>query len=296
MKRAIHVFLGLVFLASAIAKFISIKEFELYVFSFGMLGFDLASYASRLLIIIEAGTGLWLLSSWKQPAARVLTGLELLVFSAFLLWRLLLQDTDSCHCFGNLVELNPGQSLVKNTVLAIMLALCGNDLYKRPVPFVFFVGTFVVAFVVFALSPPDHYYRLVSEKPHYINPEKWAERVQKDSITDNKIVCFFSTQCEHCENCAKKLNIMLSRAHISKDNVLIYFMDYNDSAESEVLPFLIDYMDGVDYPNKLLAPLDFIPLTNGVMPVLIIAEGETIIEEFICQSLTEKALLEPFLP
>jgi uncharacterized membrane protein YphA (DoxX/SURF4 family) len=296
LKKTLHIALGLVFLASATAKLVSIKEFELYVFSLGLLSFDLVSYASRLLIILEAGTGLWLLSGWKQPLARAVTGLQLLAFSAFLVWRVILQDTESCHCFGNLVEMDPWQSLSKNAVLAIMLVLCGNELYYKPLPLGLIAGTLAFTVIVFAAYPPDSYYRRVADEPHYVNQEKWAEQAQTDSVTDKKIVCFFSTQCEHCINCAKKLSIMLSREQIDRENVLIYFMDYNDSAENEISLFLKDIMAGVDYPYTLLSPLDFIPITNGVMPVVIIADGEVIMQEFNSQSMTEKALRQPFLP
>lgn len=99
---------------SSVLKLVSVDDFELYVFSFGFASFDLCSLAARAVIAGELILGLGLVSGWWHNFVNSVTAALLVGFSGFLIWRMAAGDGESCHCFGNLVEMNPAQSLVKN--------------------------------------------------------------------------------------------------------------------------------------------------------------------------------------
>lgn len=122
-KYVLQCLLGLAFVVSAILKLISVDEFELYVFSLGFGSFDLSTMAVRLLIVGEAILGIGLiLDAWHSWICW-LTALVLSAFSCFLIWRWSIGDESNCHCFGELMNLNPWQSLIKNAFLGIGLGL-----------------------------------------------------------------------------------------------------------------------------------------------------------------------------
>jgi uncharacterized membrane protein YphA (DoxX/SURF4 family) len=59
-KQITLIFVGLVFIASAVLKLFSIESFENYIYSFGLFGFGLCNVAARLLVAFEAFLGLCL--------------------------------------------------------------------------------------------------------------------------------------------------------------------------------------------------------------------------------------------
>lgn len=137
LKVLARILLGLVFAISSVAKLSSLESFELYIFSFGYAGFDLCSIAARLIIIAEFLLGIFLAFNILPRLTRWLTGLSLAGFSIFLLWRAFIGDVESCHCMGNMVDMNPMQSLIKNIILALLLAYVWKDhgrILKHQIP------------------------------------------------------------------------------------------------------------------------------------------------------------------
>ena len=178
-RKTATVLCGLVFLFSAVAKLLSVRSFELYVFSLGLLSFDFTSLAARLLILLEGCTGLWFLSGWKLRWAKWIAWAQLAFFSAFLFWRIFLADGASCHCFGELIDLNPWQSLGKNVLLALLIALSAEELWPRPLRPLYLAAVGLAAGIgLFVASPPDRYYRQGREIG-YVVPDKW-EALEKE--------------------------------------------------------------------------------------------------------------------
>lgn len=154
-----RVILGLFFCVSAVLKLLSLTEFELYVFSFGLASFDLCSVLARLLVAGEALLGFGLVSGWCKKFVNITTGVLLLAFSAFLVWRMAVGDKESCHCFGSFADMGPSDSLWKNVACAVLLYFGRNG---AEIPLAGRFRGWVVAFLglaftvtVFAVNPPD---------------------------------------------------------------------------------------------------------------------------------------------
>ena len=117
----IRIILGCTFLLSAALKLVSIENFELYVYSFGFFSFVLVSFLTRFLILCEFLIGIALIFRifYKQTwwaAIAMLCG-----FSLFLVYAAMFRGDENCHCFGDVIELNPIPSILKNILLTGLL-------------------------------------------------------------------------------------------------------------------------------------------------------------------------------
>ena len=95
-------------------------KFEIYIYSYHFFSLNVSFMVARLAIILEMVLGIGLISHclhklmWWGSIA-MLAGYSLLLIYAMYLGR-----TDSCHCFGDFLQLDPKQSLVKNGVLMLL--------------------------------------------------------------------------------------------------------------------------------------------------------------------------------
>ena len=293
MKVLARILLGLVFAISSVAKLSSLESFELYIFSFGYAGFDLCSIAARLIIIAEFLLGIFLAFNILPRLTRWLTGLSLAGFSIFLLWRAFIGDVESCHCMGDMVDMNPMQSLIKNIILALLLAYVWKDhgrmILKHQIP-VACITSAAIIIVVFLAFPPDFYYRGSSES-HDLSEE--AFRPVADSLglsTGKRAVCFYSGSCEHCKHCVSKMAGIISRHSLPKDSVFVLFMQTHENQDSVATSFFTENGEGLVLPYDYLHPVEFIPLTNGSMPLVVLFEDGELVKEYDYLSINEKEL------
>lgn len=292
LKVLAGILLGLVFAISSVAKLSSLESFELYIFSFGYAGFDLCSIAARLIIIAEFLLGIFLAFNILPRLTRWLTGLSLAGFSIFLLWRAFIGDVESCHCMGDLVDMNPMQSLIKNIILALLLAYVWKDhgrILKHQIP-VACITSAAIIIVVFLAFPPDFYYRGSSES-HDLSEE--AFRPVADSLglsTGKRAVCFYSGSCEHCKHCVSKMAGIISRHSLPKDSVFVLFMQTHENQDSVATSFFTENGEGLVLPYDYLHPVEFIPLTNGSMPLVVLFEDGELVKEYDYLSINEKEL------
>ena len=281
---------------SSIAKLSSMESFELYIFSFGFATFDICSLVARAVVIMEFLLGSFLVFNLLHRFMKWITAAFLAVFSIFLLWRLMAGDMESCHCMGDIVDMNPTQSLIKNAFLAIMLAFSwktDSRVFNRQ-NLIAFLTAAVTAATVFLVCPPDFYYRNTSES-NDLSQE--AFRPVADSLDLSKgrrIICFYSATCEHCRHCASKMAGIIRRHDIPLDSVSVLFMQTHVAQDSVVTAFYAEHGDGLVLPYHDLHPFDFIPLTNGSMPLVTLFKDGNLVKEYDYLSLDEKELASFF--
>ena len=281
---------------SSIAKLSSLESFELYIFSFGFATFDICSLVARAVVIMEFLLGSVLVFNLLHRFTKWITAAFLAIFSIFRLWRMMAGDTESCHCMGDIVDMNPTQSLIKNAFLAIMLAFSWNTdsrVFNRQNLIAFLIAA-VTAVTVFLICPPDFYYRNTSES-NDLSQE--AFRPVADSLDLSKgrrIICFYSATCEHCRHCASKMAGIIRRHDIPLDSVSVLFMQTHVAQDSVVTAFYSEHGDGLVLPYHDLHPFDFIPLTNGSMPLVTLFKDGNLVKEYDYLSLDEKELASFF--
>ncbi len=281
---------------SSIAKLSSMESFELYIFSFGFATFDICSLVARAVVIMEFFLGSFLVFNLLHRFTKWITTAFLAIFSIFLLWRLMAGDTESCHCMGDIVDMNPTQSLIKNAFLAVMLAVSWKTdrcVFLRQNLIAFLIAA-VTAVTVFLICPPDFYYRNTSES-NDLSQEAFCPLADTLGFSHGRrIICFYSATCEHCRHCASKMAGIIRRHGIPLDSVSVLFMQTHVAQDSVVTAFYAEHGDGLVLPYHDLHPFDFIPLTNGSMPLVTLFKDGNLVKEYDYLSLDEKELASFF--
>ncbi len=307
-----RVLLGLFFCVSAGAKLAGIEDFELYIFSFGFASFDLCTLAARLIIAGEFILGLGLVSGWWHHFVNSVTAALLLGFSAFLLWRMSLGDTESCHCFGNLVDMNPAQSLAKNAAALALLILAwvfpgelfspkalSNDkdsedglsspggwekfrrgVYSRKAAIAAGLSAAVLVAVPL-INPPDFWFRLTGHTSSDLNAEKFREVADTTSLLcGRQMVCFYSINCSNCRQCAEKMAGIISRDNLPLERIHCFFLEEYVDMPQAIGIFYDKFGAGLHLPFLWATVLDFLPMTNGSMPLVCLFEDGALVKEY----------------
>ena len=113
--------LGIMFLISALSKFITIDTFEIYVYSFGLFPLAFCFVVARLVISLELILGAALISHRHHRLTTLTALLFIVCFIVFLTYAHLVGRTDNCHCFGELMAFGPVQSIMKNAMIVLAL-------------------------------------------------------------------------------------------------------------------------------------------------------------------------------
>lgn len=297
----------------------------------GFANFDLSSLSARLLIIAEFLLGLGLISGWWHHLVNSLSLLFILLFSSFLIWRAYLGDTNSCHCFGSIVELNPVESLIKNIICLLILiytwlfpsplclekeikilkdkTICINR--KTRVCVTIAIST-IVAIILFAINLPDFVFRWTRADSSYINNELLIDpRIGIDSTVfqSKKIVCFYSVECEHCRHCAEKMSMIMHNNGLDSDNLYAIFMQIKPEMDELILDFWLetsveqytlsdsqslDFQFTNPYKSQFIHPYNFVAITNGAMPLVCLMEDGVVIKEYDSLTIDETAIVNFF--
>ena len=289
-KLVLKVLLGLVFIVSAFLKLLDMDQFEIYVYSYHFFSLNFSFVVARLAIILELVLGIMLVSNclhkliwWGSMA--MLGGYTLLLIYALTLGR-----TDSCHCFGDFLPLDPKLSLVKNGVLILLFLL----IYKMEgwkTPFRWLIhGLAVMAssIGVFVASPPDN---LTS----YSDPEQNLQKeLFKEMLDDapldalnlrvgKQVICFFSTSCEVCQMAAHKLSLMQQFHGFPADRITYVFM----GTEEGIAEFYVQ-SQSARYRDVLYADVArLLKAVNGNLPVIVLLEDGQVVHEYNYRNMNE---------
>ena len=289
-KSTLKVLLGLVFIVSAVLKVLDMDSFEIYIYSYHFVSLNASFIVARLAIIFELVLGIGLVSHtlhkmywWGSMA--MLSGYTLLLIYALTLGR-----TDSCHCFGDFLQLDPKQSLIKNGVLMLFFLLIYRmESWKTPFRWLILCLTVMASTIaVFVISPPDN---LTSNA----DPEQNLQLELFNEMLDDapldalnlregkQVVCFFSTSCDYCQMAAHKLSLMQQFYGFPKENITYLFMGNEESiAKFYEESGSAQYRD-VLYPNvaRMLKAI------NGNFPVVVLLEDGEIVHEYGFRNMNE---------
>ncbi|HPW65879.1 MAG TPA: DoxX family protein [Salinivirgaceae bacterium] len=294
-KLVVKILVGLVFIASAILKLITIDDFEIYIFTINLFSLDLSILLARLIIGFEFFLGMLLCLNLFKLITD-LTIATTLVFTIYLLIRAIAGDTENCQCFGSNIFLSPTQSIVKNVVLIAGLVWARNSKYFQfKYKKLLSIGILVTSIVVVnILSPPDFlYYNDYSRYTDNYNVEYFEKfkvnPVLKERENKKTVICFFSTGCRLCNLTAKKISGIINSHNIDKSSVLYVFIKTDDNDISE---FLIKNKSiGIEH---IQLPRDEVLLiTYGSVPIIILYDNE-VIDSFIYRGIVEKNIVSFF--
>lgn len=278
LKTIIRISIGVFFIVSAILKLLGLDQFELYIYSFNLMNLTLSGLAARAIIAAELLVGILLIIKIRYKEAWWLTMLMLIGFSLLLIYVMIFRDDSNCHCMGELVEIKPSLSLVKNIVIIVLMLCIRNEedynfRWRKLALALAFVAALVPPFVLF---PIDDFYNLFSKPgaPDYnetaFNALMADSTMQDVNFDDgNYIVGVVSSGCQYCRTACLKTSEIVDNKQLDTNRV-VYFIwgdtasiqQFRTETRSESFRFI------------QISPIDAIRVVNGHFPTyLFISEG-----------------------
>jgi len=298
ISNVLRIIIGLVFVASAILKYISVDIFDLYVFEHNLFSVSITETLTRLLITAELVLGILLVANIH---ARFVYYSVLFVLAGFTVYLFLLPyffdvDITNCHCFGSAIVLSRWESIGKNVILLFLLIFVSPKFstQKKWHTWATIVIGVVTLIVFMVLNAPNYLYTLVHKDkievdiPMYesalVNSGKEAE------FTDGKqIICMYSAGCPYCKRAALKLHLILKNNQLPEDQIKAIF--WSGTPDSVIHSFFTEQkIPALDYTTFRMD--SFLYITSGSMPVLLFSDNGTIVQRSNYISLNDEEVIE----
>jgi hypothetical protein len=229
------------------------------VYSYGFLSLSASYIVARLCIGLELVVALMMWAGWYLRLTRLATLLMLVFFSLVLCYAVLAGRDDSCQCFGQLVDMNPGESLLKNAVLIAVLLLfvpMGERPQKRVWKTVAWLSGALLMVLPFVVSVPDSWgfgpqRERFGEETLQASMDEGGKLEQMGIGHGHKLVAFVTPSCPYCKLAREKLSSMARRNDIAEDNIV--------------------YVQPSDIGDSLL-----IAITYGARPLMLLMDGKEV--------------------
>lgn len=293
-KSALKVLLGLVFLVSAVLKILEIDRFEIYIYSFHFFSLNFSFLVARAAIILELVLGIGLIANYLHKLMWWGSVAMLMGYSLLLLYAIVVGRTDSCHCFGDFLQLNAKQSLIKNAVLLVLFFLIYNmEEWETPFRWLLLSLSIIVSTTgVFLISPPDNYTDYTSE--HNLQVELFDEMINEPPLDELKlqegkqIVCFFSTSCDYCQMAARKITLMQRFYGFPPQRITYAFI-----GSKEAIRKFFKQSDSERYQTLLYQDVAaFLEVVNGNLPVVVLMQDGNVVREYGFRNMDEDEIKE----
>ena len=294
IKLLLRLLIGAMFIATAVLKLLSMDEFELYIYSFGIFNYLMVTVLARLLIAFEFLVGLFLLLKQFYKQVWWLTLLSLVGFTFFLIYVVLFRNDANCHCFGDFVELNPIESIVKNLItMALLLCIRKESDYqfrfrKLVIGICFAVGI-IVPFVVF---PMDALYNKFKSPDDPINVTAFEKLKQDTTLQDfniqegNYLVAFFIPKCPFCRLSMKKVNTIVEKHNLDIDKIKICISGSDEGIEEFKKEIALH-----DYQFINISIYLSIDITAGSFPTFLYVQDGKVLKSINLRGISEEELV-----
>ncbi len=293
----IRIFIGLVFVASAVTKYISIEAFDMFVFEHELFSWNLTNFLTRILISCEACLGLMLIFGIYPKLSRWLTVGSLAFFTIYILLKPFFFEVNSenCHCFGEVLILSDSQTLIKNVVLLLLsIALFFDKGWKIKYAKYILIASFVAPLATtFIIRPPDVIVHAIYGKEIELNMESFDMLVNMDKVQDmkvsegKKVLCLYSTTCKHCKRTAIKLDIIIKRHKLDKNNFAVLFWGKEENIDVFYKETGVQLLS----TNKV-PPLLFLSATKGRQPIIVLMDNGKIVDLYKSTNVNEQKIVE----
>ena len=281
LRLTIRLLLGAFFIGTAVLKLLSIDNFEVYIYSFGLCSYTWTTFFSRLLIFIELLIGISLIFKICFKQIWWLTMLMMAGFTLFLVYAAIFRNDSNCHCFGDLIELNPTQSIFKNIITIALLLLIRKEQSHNYKPLLrkwLVALTIVTSFVIsFVLLPMDIIYNKIYSEKENVNTVAFYESMSDSTFADLQhgryLINYALAGCKYCRIGAEKLTLMADRHQIPHDRIKFII-----GGSDEAIARFVEITGTSDYQHwKILAP-QFMSITYGKFPLYVLIEDGKIVK------------------
>lgn len=293
-----RIFVALVFMASAVTKYISLDAFDQFIYEHQLFSWITTTILTRLLIVCEFSLGLLLLIGVKPKLIKSLIIAFLVFFTIYIIVKphFFAVDQENCHCFGEVLIMSDTQTLIKNIVLLVFSYFMfwnkgieekNNQevlLEEKPSKFnkisvwikdnttyltiVCFVAVLIASF---GINMPDSLRYKLYGKAAKINEEKFEYLISNKALEDlhikegKKIVCMYSPVCKYCKKTAKRLDVMRQKYNIKDENFALIFW----GGDKAIKRFFVKN-EIKELPFKNVPAPVFLEATKGRQPIIIL--------------------------
>ena len=295
----LRIILGVLFIASAVLKLMSIDEFELFVFKWSQLGWNVSTFIGRLLVVWEFFLGVALVLSSRSRLTAKLSVATLVGFTVLLGALVVLGENENCQCFGKYVDLDPKESIVKNILLFIGFGVLLRFYKINPTRFrVWYWPLLLVSFITVAVvSPPDF---LMNNRydPTGVKMDidmlalDTAIVYQKSAVdfdpenSEKQLLMFISHSCSMCKKSAMKMAAIQLRA----DESLPVSMFIMGTDTSKYAAFMEETKID-EYPTYYMDAPSFLNYTKQ-LPTIFLVEDKKVIRSYGYRTFTERSVLD----
>ncbi len=280
--------LGIIFSVSSLFKLISIDNFEIYVYSLGLLNLELCLIFVRFLLAFELILGLMLLLGVYTKHTVWISIIILLGFTVFITTLIFTKQTEHCHCFGDKIQLNHYQSIIKNIILIPFLFFVRNtkNIFKRFKVFQI-IGIVLFSFMLIGfISPPDNLLRKSYDKNTTFQEKSLNQYLEESKLKSGKhIISFLSPQCHFCDLGSQKLQIILGKIESDYNLQLVFW------GEEKVIQNFINEHNFETFDYDILSPNYFLKITDGKMPLILLIEDGQVVQKYGYRNLNEKEIV-----
>lgn len=290
----IRMLLGAFFVFSAITKLIDIDQFEVYIFSFNVLSLNFSFLLARLVIVAEILVGIGLLSNLFKRVVDAAGLLMLLAFTLFLGYAALIGRTDSCHCMGSFLEIDPTQSLLKNALLIAVLvfAMGAHPWPWRPRWFVWLPAVLTPLVAVFCYSCPDNWMFGPSEEVYNVDEfdSQLAPQGMLAPLNLNQgrhVVAFLTPGCPYCRMADEKLSHICRRNDLDS-SAIVYL---TPALDSMVALLSIDSTTFIR-PAYNISGKTYSLITYGQRPMIFLIEDGEVKATYHYRNINEKQIID----
>jgi hypothetical protein len=257
----IQIVLGGLFILSAYSKIIMPGVVEIILVDHGIFKDRItAGYFVRVLIGGELSLGLLLLQ--KNYLKRIIIPITLLLLAVFTIYLfyngIILGDKDNCGCFGEMIKMNPIESILKNIFMlflsVILFMFIKKDGKKVILPIILILISFSF---VFAFSPVKSIKDFKFSKYTY-----FEGKGRVDLSAGEKIVAVFNLECDHCQEVSKEL-VNLKKGNPNIPEVYVLFFK-----EGNTTPLMFQQITNSNFPYHIINSHEFFDLIGSSPPRL----------------------------
>lgn len=265
-------------------------QFEIYIYSYHFFSLNFSFLVARAAIIVEMVLGIMLISNCLHKLTWWGSMAMLGGYSLLLIYALTMGRTDSCHCFGDFLQLDPKMSLIKNGVLILLFLLIYKvEGWKTPFRWLILCLAVLASTIgVFVASPPDNFTSAYAPEQNLQKAffDEMLDDVPLDSLPlkDGKqVVCFFSTGCEYCQLAAHKFSLMQHFYGFPKEKITYLFM-----GNEEGIAKFYEQSESARYRDVLYPDVvRFLKAVNGNLPTIAFLENGVVVHEYGFRNMNE---------
>ena len=298
ISNIIRIFVGLVFITSAILKYVSIDVFDLYVYEHNLFSISVTETLTRLLIMAEAVLGFMLIINLYARPVYYIVWFLLTCFTLYLLMLPVLFDVNitNCHCFGEAIVLTRTQSVIKNGALMLCLLFVSPRFYTRRKWEIQLTTVLCVAIfaTVIVANAPDYLYTAIHREKVQIDNSMiemalFNSGKQKEFTDGKQIICMYTVFCKFCRRSAYKLNLILKNNNLYDDNIKAIF--WSDTPEDSIHEFFSE--QNLFTLQYITFSVDtFLSITDGRIPVFLFVDDGKIVHKAHYVTLSERKVVD----